>query len=105
MYSRRAISPQQVVHALALPYTVVQRRFFVDELYTWYVERIQQRLIAGSCALVERFLIIGLMVNGTAALTRGMGYVVRLAQTGKIQLYVLGFLIGVLWFLSLVLFR
>ena len=34
------------------------------------------------------------VVNGTAALTRGAGRVLRLCQTGKIQTYVLAFLLG-----------
>jgi NADH-quinone oxidoreductase subunit L len=100
IYQRKVASPQQVVNALALPYTFLQRRYYIDECYAWYVAAIQQTLIAGLCAWVERYVIIGLLVNGTAWLTRGMGRILRLCQTGKVQTYVLGFLIGVVWLLT-----
>ena len=100
IYRRRLLSARQLVEALALPYTVLQRRYYIDELYAWYVAVIQQRLIAGLCAWVERSIIIGGLVNGTAALTRAAGELVRRCQVGKVQAYVLGFLVGVVWLLS-----
>jgi NADH-quinone oxidoreductase subunit L len=100
IYQRRAISAQQLVQALALPYSFLQRRYYIDELYNWYVANIQQKLLAGLCAAFERYLIIGLGVNGTAALTRGAGKLLRLCQTGKVQTYALVFLAGVVWLLA-----
>ena len=100
IYVKHALSAQQLVQALALPYTFLKRRYYIDEMYTWYVVRVQQRLIAGLCAWVERSVIIGFMVNGTAWLTRAFGRAIRLCQTGTVQTYVLGFLLGVVWLLS-----
>ncbi len=100
IYKRQAVSAQQVVHALALPYSFLQRRYYIDEIYNWYVATIQQKVIAGLCAWVERYVIIGFAVNGIARLTRAFGQLLRLCQTGKVQTYVLGFLIGVIWLLS-----
>ncbi len=100
LYWKRAISPQSVARALALPYTFVERRYYVDELYAWYVTTIQQRLIAGLCAWVERVVIIGVMVNGTASLTRTLGRSIRRLQTGVVQTYVLIFLLGVVLLLQ-----
>ncbi len=100
IYWKKAVSAQQLVHALALPYTFLQRRYYVDELYDWYVATIQQKLIAGLCAWVEQRIIINVLVNGTAWLTRGCGRVLRLFQTGRVQTYVLAFLIGIVWLLS-----
>jgi NADH-quinone oxidoreductase subunit L len=105
IYQRRLISAQQVVQALALPYSFLQRRYWIDEAYAWYVATIQQKLIAGVCAWTERYVIIGFAVNGTAWLTRSAGRVLRLAQTGRIQTYVLVFLIGVAGLLTLLLAR
>jgi len=101
MYSRKLVSARQVVQALALPHSLLQRRFYVDELYAWYVEQIQQKLIAGFCAWVERVIIIGIAVNGTAFATRQAGRFVRRLQTGQVQTYVLVFLLGVVCFLAL----
>ena len=105
IYKRQAVSAQQVVQALALPYSFLQQRYHIDELYTWYVGEIQQKLIAGFCALVERYVIIGVAVNGAALLTRSAGQLLRRCQTGKVQTYVLVFLLGIVWLLSAALFR
>jgi len=100
VYARKVVSAQQLIHALALPYSFLKQRYYIDEFYTWYVVHVQQRLIAGACAWIERYLIIGVAVNGTAFLARGLGQVLRLWQTGKVQTYVLAFLIGIIWLLS-----
>jgi len=100
IYFKQAIAPQALVHALALPYSFVQRRYYIDEIYNWYVATVQQKIIAGLCAWVERYIIIGFLVNGIAALTRSLGRLIRLCQTGKIQTYVLAFLLGIIWLLS-----
>ena len=100
IYNRRAVSAQGITMALATPYKLLKNRYYIDDLYTWYVVNIQQKIISGACAWFERNIIIGVMVNGTAALTRTMGFVVRLCQTGRVQTYVLGFLLGVLWLLG-----
>ena len=105
IYRRRAISSEQLTRALALPVSFVQRHYFFNELYAWYVRQIQQRLLAGFCDVIERYVIIGFMVNGTAALTRGAGRIIRLCQTGGIQTYVLGFLAGVVWLLAISVLR
>ena len=98
-YVKRALNTHQLAQALALPLSFVQRRFYIDELYAWYVDRVQQRLIAGACALFERGVIIGTAVNGVAALTKLTGRLLRYCQTGKVQTYVLVFLAGIVWIL------
>jgi len=96
VYRLRVVSAKQLVQALALPYSFLRQRYYVDAFYDWYVAAVQQKLFAGFCAWVERRLIIGLGVNGVAALTRGAGELLRRCQTGKVQAYVLVFLVGVL---------
>jgi len=105
MYHRKAVSAQQLVHALALPYSFLQRRYYIDELYDWYVTRIQQKVIAGLCAWLERYVVIGAAVNGTAWITQTAGRLLRRLQTGAVQTYVLWFLIGVTWLLAVPLRR
>ena len=101
IYGKRALSAQQLVHALAVPYSFLKRRYYIDELYNWYVANIQQRFIAGFCAWVERRVIIGIVVNGTAWLTQGIGRLLRRLQTGAVQTYALGIVLGVMWLLSI----
>ncbi len=96
IYRQQVISAQTVAERFAVLYRTLARRYYVDELYGWYVERVQQRLIAGACALFERVIIIGLAVNGTAWITKTLGRVIRHCQTGVVQRYVLVFCSGIL---------
>ena len=101
LYRIGTLSPKAIA-ARALPvYDTLTHRYYFDEFYTWYVERVQQRVIAGACALFERFIIIGLAVNGVAWLTKTAGRIIRHCQTGLVQGYVLAFFSGVVVFLYL----
>ncbi|MBI4597042.1 MAG: NADH-quinone oxidoreductase subunit L [Candidatus Omnitrophica bacterium] len=100
VYSKQFVTSQQLVRALALPYSFLVDRYHIDDVYTWYVESIQQKVIAGFCAWFERFVIIGVAVNGTAWLAQSAGRVMRRLQTGTVQTYVLGFFIGIVILLS-----
>ena len=57
-------------------------------------------MIAGLCAWLERYVVIGAAVNGTAWITQTAGRLLRRLQTGAVQTYVLWFLIGVTWLLA-----
>ena len=81
IYGRRAISPARIAQTCGPVYRLLLRRYRIDDAYAWYVDRIQQRLLAASCALFERFVIIGVAVNGTAWTTKTAGRVLRLCQT------------------------
>jgi len=68
-------------------------KFFIDEIYAWINQNIQQRM-ATTMDLFERYVIIRLWANGIAKLTGLTGSLVRMAQTGKVQGYALTFLVG-----------
>jgi NADH-quinone oxidoreductase subunit L len=95
MYARRALWAKAIARRLAWLSWVLERKYGVDQLYDWYVQRIQQRLFAGTCQLFERFVIIGLAVNGTAWMTKTLGRIIRRCQTGMVQSYVLVFFAGI----------
>ncbi len=99
MYGKRTLSSQSVVRGLALPQSFVENRYYIDEIYGWYVAIIQQKLIAGSCAWIEQNVIIA-AVNGVAALTRSAGEMLRRLQTGVVQTYALLFVVGLIWLLT-----
>ncbi len=67
---------------------VLVRKFFVDEGYAWINRNVQQRT-AVLLSLFERYVIIGLWVNGVAKTTGLTGSLLRRAQTGKVQNYAL----------------
>jgi len=72
---------------------VLARKYFIDEIYAWINQNVQQRL-AVLLGLFERYVIIGLWANGIAKTTGLCGNVVRRSQSGKVQAYALTFLAG-----------
>jgi len=101
IYHRKVIAAEVIARRFAWLYQLLARRYFFDDAYTWYVEQVQQRLIAGACALFERVIIIGFAVNGTAWLIQLAGRAIRRVQTGRVQGYVLGFCCGIIALLYL----
>ena len=95
IYARRLLCAERLAQRFGVIHRFLLRRYRIDDLYTWYVNAVQQRLIAGTCAFFERFIIIGFAVNGTAWITKTTGRLLRYCQTGKIQTYVLVFFCGV----------
>ncbi len=51
---------------------------------------------------VDQGLVDGAAVNGTAKLSRGLGWVGSRLQTGQVGVYVVLFLAGALWILNAV---
>jgi NADH-quinone oxidoreductase subunit L len=80
---------------------VLYRKYYVDEIY--------DRLIVRPLVWLSRFvlwrgidqgLVDGAAVNGTARLSRGLGWLGSRLQTGQIGIYIVVFLVGVLWVLG-----
>ena len=68
-------------------------RFWCDEIYQWFIERVQENL-ANLAEAIDRRMIAGLMVRGTHGMTELVGRVLRLAQTGNLQTYAFWFVAG-----------
>jgi len=82
---------------------VLNRKYFVDELYDAAVVR---PLVALSRVVlwkgVDQGVIDGAAVNGSARLSRGLGWLGSRLQTGQVGMYVVLFLVGALWILRAV---
>jgi NADH-quinone oxidoreductase subunit L len=91
IYVKRALDPARVRGRLHAFYTLLVKKYYMDEFYDWLVLVVQQRW-AGLCDLFDRWVLIRTMVNGTARITRAAGERLRLVQTGQLQsgLFVLG---------------
>jgi hypothetical protein len=48
---------------------------------------------------VDQGLVDGAAVNGSAAITRGIGWIGSRLQTGQVGLYVVLFVLGAVWLL------
>ncbi|NRA76184.1 MAG: NADH-quinone oxidoreductase subunit L [Planctomycetes bacterium] len=72
------------------------RKFYVDEIYLHTIVRPFETLSHLLFILFDRILIDGILVNGLALLTRGIGDIFRRMQTGYIPGYLLTFGCGAL---------
>ena len=79
---------------------VLHRKYYVDEIY----HALLVRPLVGLSRLVlwkgvDKGIIDGLLVHGSAAVARGLGWLGGRLQTGQVGVYVLTFLIGAAWLL------
>ncbi|MFL5449648.1 MAG: NADH-quinone oxidoreductase subunit L [Gemmatimonadales bacterium] len=79
---------------------VVYRKYYIDEIYDGLIVR---PLVWLSRVVlwkgVDQGVVDGAAVNGTARLSRGLGWLGSRLQTGQVGIYVVLFLVGALWIL------
>jgi NADH-quinone oxidoreductase subunit L len=82
---------------------VIYRKYYVDEIYDALIVR---PLVWLSRVVlwkgVDQGVVDGAAVNGTAKLSRGLGWLGSRLQTGQVGVYVILFLVGALWILHAV---
>ena len=78
-------------------YEFLRARLWFDEIYDFYVTRIQQR-VAEAVGFLDLFLIKGLFVRGSGGLVALVGVCSRALHTGSIHGYVYWFLAGMVAF-------
>jgi NADH-quinone oxidoreductase subunit L len=82
---------------------LVYRKYYVDEIYDALIVR---PLVWLSRAVlwktVDQGVVDGAAVNGTAKVSRGLGWLGSRLQTGQVGVYVVLFLVGALWVLHAV---
>ncbi len=80
-------------------------------LHKYYVDEIYNALIVRPIVLLSRYVlwkgvdqgvVDGAAVNGTARLSRGLGWLGSRLQTGQVGVYVVLFLVGAIWILRVV---
>jgi NADH-quinone oxidoreductase subunit L len=82
---------------------VLNRKYYIDELYDRVVVRPfvwLSRVVLWKG--VDQGVVDEAAVNGTARLSRGLGWLGSRLQTGQVGVYVVLFLVGALWVLSAV---
>ena len=78
---------------LGLLAKAVRNRFWFDEVYQWFIDKVQENL-AKLADAIDRWVIAGLLVRGAHGTTELAGRVLRLAQTGNLQTYAFWFAAG-----------
>jgi NADH-quinone oxidoreductase subunit L len=99
-FGLKVIDPERIKQALGPVHAFIDNRWYIDDLYAWIVENVQQN-VARLCDGFDRFVIIGTFVNGSAWTARAAGAVVARVQTGSVRVYALVFLAGVAALLAL----
>jgi len=71
---------------ISIPFLI--NRFYIDHCYHWCVQHVQGGL-ANVMAFIDRWVIDGIFVQGTASLIWSIGFIVRFLQVGNLQAYTL----------------
>jgi len=78
-------------------YALFRRRLFIDDVYDFYVAKIQQRFV-DILGFLDLFLISGVMVRGSAGIAGLVGVFSRSLHVGSVHAYVYWFLLGIVLF-------
>jgi NADH-quinone oxidoreductase subunit L len=82
---------------------VLYHKYYIDELYDAVIVRpvmwVSRVLL---WRVMDQGVIDGVAVNGSAKLSRGLGWLGSRLQTGQVGMYVVLFLVGALWILRVV---
>ena len=92
-YSRAEPGTDPLPQRLGGMWTTWNNLWYVDRFYLWLVKVVQQGF-ARLCWLVERWIVIQLLYNGTARLGLRLGERLRLLQGGRLSAYVTSFVLG-----------
>ncbi len=95
MYMKENPLPEKMRKALPNLWTWCHHRFYWDELYIFITHKIIFGLVCRPIAWFDRHIIDGTM-DGFAYVTNKASYAIRGIQSGKVQMYVWIYLIGVL---------
>jgi len=97
-YGRSARSAEETAGAEGLLYRLSYNKYYVDEIYDTLFVRPFTACSRFFAEFVDPRIIDG-MVNGVASFTRGLSWVWCGIQTGNVQHYAAGLLVGTLAFL------
>jgi NADH-quinone oxidoreductase subunit L len=94
-YSAKIFSADALVAKYPGIHRLLQNKYYFDEMYFWMIKHIQGG-IALICNWIEEWVVINLIVNGSAASTRWFGGLLRLSETGRLQTYLMIFVTGII---------
>lgn len=100
-YIRRPDLPDVVAKRFRPIYTVLDRKYYFDELYQWLFAGGARAVGKGLWKVGDVGVIDGLMVNGSARIVGWFASVARHLQSGYIYHYAFAMIIGVFVFLTL----
>jgi NADH-quinone oxidoreductase subunit L len=96
-FYRPGAKEDRLAQQLPAVYNFLKARLWFDEIYGFYVSKIQDRF-AAILGFLDIFLIKGLLVRGSAGLVALLGFGARALHVGNVHAYVYWFLGGLLLF-------
>ena len=97
-YSMYAKGPSEKGASLATSaapvYNTLLNKYWVDELYFAAIIKPLRMVAQLLFQLIDRFLVDGLMVRGPGLALLGLSQIARLVQTGEVQTYLVGVVVG-----------
>lgn len=85
-------------------YVTIRKKFYIDEIYLFITHTIVFNGIGNTSAWIDKHIVDGL-VNLSAGITYQFAVLIKKIQSGKIQQYLLYFLVGVLCLLAIVVYK
>ena len=95
VYVRRAWSHESLRARLAPVLRVVERRYYVDETYQWFIDRVILT-VSTALAFFDRAVVNDVGINGPGDVVRKAGVALRLHVTGHVYSYALVVALGVI---------
>ena len=95
LYKEKNDKPDMIAGKVKCLYISASHRFYIDEIYLFITRKIIFGGICVAIAWFDRHIIDGFM-NLLAFLSRELSYDIRDVQSGNLQQYAMGFLLGVL---------
>lgn len=95
----RAGATREPIAVIGGAYRLLLNKYYVDEIYDWLIVRPFTAISAWLAGVFDPKVIDGI-VNGTARTARGLSFIWREVQTGNVQHYLVGFLVGSLALLA-----
>ncbi|MDP4694685.1 MAG: NADH-quinone oxidoreductase subunit L, partial [Opitutales bacterium] len=97
LFYGKGATEDQLEKRAAPVYGFLKDRLWFDEIYGYYVAKIQQRF-AGLLSVLDVFVIKGVLVRGSAGLVGLIGMCSKSQHVGSIHGYVYWFLAGLIFF-------
>ncbi|MDC8446036.1 MAG: NADH-quinone oxidoreductase subunit L [Nitrosomonas sp.] len=101
LYTVRTDIPARIKSIFAPIYTVLDKKYYIDELYSWLFAGGTRKLGTVLWKFGDIKLIDGLIVNGTARFVAWFATVVKRFQTGYIYHYAFTMIVGIFAILTL----
>jgi len=105
LYMARTDLPERIKNRLLPIYTLLDRKYYIDELYSWLFAGGTRALSNGLWKIGDIKIIDGFFVNGTARVVAWTAMLVRRFQTGYIYHYAFSMIVGVFILMTLWLYQ